>query len=57
MQHVGNLEKKRWKDEKHFQKILVANTAYIKDDSPCSAKIYQLDRDEDADYIKKLNKS
>ena len=40
-----------------FQKILVANTAYIKDDSPCSAKIYQLDRDEDADYIKKLNKS
>ena len=40
-----------------FQKILVANTAYIKDDSPCGAKIYQLDRDEDADYIKKLNKS
>ena len=40
-----------------FQKTLVANTAYIKDDLPHRAKIYKLDRDEDANYIKDLNRS
>lgn len=40
-----------------FQKTLMAKTAYIKDNLPRPAKIYHLDREVDADYIKKLNKT
>lgn len=39
-----------------FQKTLVANTAYIKDDKVCPAKIYQLNYAEDKDYFSSLNK-
>ena len=40
-----------------FQKTLMANTAYVKDNFPQSAKIYHLDRNVDVDYFKELNKT
>ena len=39
-----------------FKKTLVANTAYIKEDKVCPAKIYQLNYAEDKDYFSSLNK-